>query len=189
MSISPDVRKGVRLRANSSCEFCGVSEQDSGGQLTIDHFQPLSKGGNDHPQNLIYCCSRCNLYNHDYFPKDSDAPMLSNPRKSEFAIHFMTLEDGKLDALDGIEKFTIKRLRLNRPPLIAWRIQRNLAIETQRLLTRYQELLSLQTQLSQQLATLAEEQNRLLISQQELLKKLIRKRSGMRSQGSEDKTS
>ena len=62
MSISTEIREFVRQRANFACEFCGVSEIDAGGQLTIDHFQPGSKGGGDEIENLIYSCSRCNLY-------------------------------------------------------------------------------------------------------------------------------
>jgi outer membrane lipoprotein-sorting protein len=44
----------VRRRANFACEFCGVSETDAGGQLTVDHFQPRHKGGDDSLENLIY---------------------------------------------------------------------------------------------------------------------------------------
>lgn len=47
MSISKALRKQVRQRANYACEFCSVSETDSGGELTIDHFQPVAKGGEE----------------------------------------------------------------------------------------------------------------------------------------------
>jgi hypothetical protein len=39
MTITVDIREQVRQRANFACEFCGVSEINTGGQLTIDHFQ------------------------------------------------------------------------------------------------------------------------------------------------------
>ncbi|NBC05683.1 MAG: hypothetical protein GVY26_00640 [Bacteroidetes bacterium] len=55
----------MRKRAAFRCEFCGVSEKDTGGQLSIDHYQPKSKGGSDNFSNLIYCCARCNLYKSD----------------------------------------------------------------------------------------------------------------------------
>jgi hypothetical protein len=38
MSITEAVRLQVRQRANFVCEFCGVTETDTGGELTIDHF-------------------------------------------------------------------------------------------------------------------------------------------------------
>jgi 5-methylcytosine-specific restriction endonuclease McrA len=68
MSISSEIREQVRRRANFACEFCGASETDVGGQLTIDHFQPKSKGGNDSLENLLYSCIRCNQYKQDYWP-------------------------------------------------------------------------------------------------------------------------
>ena len=58
MSLSHAARNRVRQRANYACEYCGVSEVDSGGMLTIDHFQPKSKGGTDALRNLVYCCNR-----------------------------------------------------------------------------------------------------------------------------------
>ncbi len=47
MSAPPaDIRLTIRQQANFACEFCGVTETDTGGELTIDHFQPRAKGGN-----------------------------------------------------------------------------------------------------------------------------------------------
>ena len=44
---SDEIRQQVRQRADFTCEFCGISETDTGGELTVDHFQPFGKGGND----------------------------------------------------------------------------------------------------------------------------------------------
>jgi 5-methylcytosine-specific restriction endonuclease McrA len=60
VSVPPAIREAVRQRAQQVCEFCGVTETDAGGLLTIDHFQPTAKGGSDNPANLLYCCVRCN---------------------------------------------------------------------------------------------------------------------------------
>lgn len=57
--ISDEIREKVRSRAGFACEYCGVTETDTGGMLTIDHFQPKTKGGSDKCDNLIYCCSPC----------------------------------------------------------------------------------------------------------------------------------
>jgi HNH endonuclease len=54
MSISADLCQQVRQRADCACEFCGVREDDAGATLTIDHFQPRSKGGSDAFDNLVY---------------------------------------------------------------------------------------------------------------------------------------
>jgi len=62
MSIPEAVRERVRQRAGFACEYCGVTETDTAGQLTLDHFHPRARGGGDAPDNLIYCCHRCNEY-------------------------------------------------------------------------------------------------------------------------------
>jgi 5-methylcytosine-specific restriction endonuclease McrA len=114
--ISDSIRIEIRQRAEFKCEFCGISEIDTGGELTIDHFHPKSKGGNDDFLNLIYCCIRCNQYKLDYWPNDPDEPMLFNPRAESFAEHYLELDDGTIYPLTSTGTFTLKRLRLNRPP-------------------------------------------------------------------------
>lgn len=83
MMIPAKTREQVRLRANYACEFCGVTENDTGGELTIDHFQPLAKGGSNDPDNLIYCCHRCNQYKLDYWQSSQNDPCaLESPTRT-----------------------------------------------------------------------------------------------------------
>lgn len=57
MTISKETREQVQQRANYTCEFCGVTETDVGGTLTIDHYQPQSKGGSDQERKLnLFLC-------------------------------------------------------------------------------------------------------------------------------------
>jgi len=49
-------RKSIYLRDNHVCQYCGKS----GGNLTIDHIVPRSRGGEDSWENMVVCCSRCN---------------------------------------------------------------------------------------------------------------------------------
>ena len=109
MTIPTEVRPIVRERANFVCEYCGVRESDVGGELTIDHFDPRSHGGMDHPDNLIYCCQRCNGYKADYFPINSTDRPLWNPRRELSSAHFLVLEDGLLHPRTGSGAFTIQR--------------------------------------------------------------------------------
>lgn len=118
-----EIREQVRIRANCACEFCGVKEIDIGNQLTIDHFQPKTKGGTDTLDNLIYCCMSCNQYKLNYWQEQPSDPILWNPRTEAFSEHFLQLEDGILHPLTATGQFTIKRLRLNRPPLVAYRLK------------------------------------------------------------------
>jgi hypothetical protein len=50
----------VRERYGRCCGYCGVSETETGGELTIDHFRPVSASGDDSADNLVYACFRCN---------------------------------------------------------------------------------------------------------------------------------
>ena len=173
MTITADIREQVRRRANFACEFCGVTETDTGGQLTIDHFRPKTKGGDDRLENLLYCCARCNQYKLDYWPMDPDDPSLWNPRREPFSQHLLNLDDGTLHPLTPTGAFTLKRLRLNRPSLVAYRLRKQQRAEETRLLTRYRDSVQLLEQLHTQFAVLVEEQRNLLEEQQELLRLLL----------------
>lgn len=165
MTITAIVREQVRQRANYACEFCGISETDTGGHLTVDHFQPQSKGGTDAVENLVYCCPRCNQYKLDYWPNGPTAPQLWNPRREPFTQHFLEREDGTLQPLTSTGVFTLRRLRLNRPPLVA---HRRRAQELQQL-ARYRDLAQLLERLLHQQVVLLEEQQNLLREQARLL--------------------
>jgi len=173
MTLSAETQEHLRRRACFACEFCGVSETDAGGLLTVDHFQPKAKGGNDDSGNLLYCCARCNSYKLDYWPKHPEHPMLWNPRREPPTQHFLELDDGRLHPSTATGAFTVLRLRLNRPALIAHRKRKRDAAEEVRALVLYRDLVQLIAQLLIQQSALMEEQQRLLKEQQELLQRLI----------------
>jgi len=175
MTVPTELRLRVRQRANFACEFCGVTETDMGGELTVDHFQPQVRGGADRLDNLVYCCTRCNQYKADYWPADPNDSVLWNPRQEPIETHFLTLSDGKLFPPTATGAFTLKRLRLNRPPLVAYRLRKHDQAEEQRLLTRYRAVVALLEQFYQQQAVLLEEQRALLEEQRAILDFLIRR--------------
>jgi CMP-N-acetylneuraminic acid synthetase len=173
MSLSATLREQVRRRAQCACEFCGITEIDAGGMLTIDHFQPRSKGGSDDLTNLIYACIVCNQYKQDYWPTQDTSPMLWHPRQESASQHWVEQADGQLTGLTRTGEFTIKRLRLNRTQLVAARQRRNQQLQTERLLQRYQELAILQAQINTQLTNLAAEQQAILQEQRKWLRILL----------------
>ena len=173
MSISSELREKVRRRAGFSCEYCGVSETDTGATLTVDHFQPSAKSGGDELGNLIYCCHRCNEYKSDYWPQATGASSLWNPRREASEAHFVEIEDGSPIALTETGRFTLGRLRLNRPPLIANRLRRRQGQEEKRLLTRLRDVTSILAQLQTQHQVLVEENHALLLEQRRLLEILV----------------
>lgn len=176
MSISDEIRVQVRRRASFACEFCGVSETDTGGELTLDHYQPKAKGGSDTLDNLLYCCARCNQYKLDYWHEKPNDGVLWNPRLESASTHFLELADGTLHPLTAVGAFTIKRLRLNRPPLVAYHLRKRQQAEELRLLSRYRDLVQLLEQMNMQLSAMMQEQRQLLEEQRELLRLLLSRR-------------
>lgn len=176
MRISAPLREQVRQRADFSCEYYGVTETDTADLLTIDHYRPQARKGSDTLDNLLYCCHRCNGYKADYWPENSHSPSLWNPRQEPATTHFLELADGTLYPLTPTGTFTLNRLRLNRPPLVAYRLRKRQSLEEERLLTRYRDLAALLEQLSQQQAALMEEHRALLAEQRRLLRLLLEQR-------------
>ncbi|WP_155021236.1 HNH endonuclease [Citrobacter youngae] len=54
-NISPGVRLKIYRRDKYRCKYCGTSDD-----LTIDHIQPVSKGGGNEDENLQTLCRACN---------------------------------------------------------------------------------------------------------------------------------
>lgn len=172
MTLNKVIREQVRVRANYRCEYCGVSETNAGGLLTIDHFRPKSKDGADDLENLIYCCIRCNSYKYDYYHTKEEMKIW-NPRKDSFNEHFFVLDNGELASLTSMGKMTIELLRLNRPSLVAYRLEQKNRQEETDLLKQYQNLTNLFHQANQELNLIVNQQQELLELQQQLLKVLL----------------
>jgi hypothetical protein len=177
VNLSPQIRFQVRQRANFACEFCGVTEIDAGGELTIDHFRPQTKRGTNELDNLVYCCPRCNQYKAAYWPVNPAAPVLWNPREEPIEKHLIALADGRLHPITETGTFTLIRLKLNRPELLAWRLRQQSFMEENRLLSRFGEIVTLMEQLHRQQQALIQEQREVLEAQRETLRLLIRRLS------------
>ncbi|HEX4948065.1 MAG TPA: HNH endonuclease signature motif containing protein [Blastocatellia bacterium] len=150
--ISPEMRQLVRGRAGFACEYCGVTDVNTGAELTIDHYRPQSQHGTDNAENLVNCCYRCNQFKSAYWAANTSAIPLWNPRTEPAAEHFIPLRDGRLAPLTETGRQTIQTLRLNRPLLVTNRLRRR---KTQRrvfLLQRNCEIIEHLTQIQRQKA-------------------------------------
>jgi hypothetical protein len=175
MTKRDDIRETVRVRAQFAGEYCGVHETHSGDLLTIDHFQPVGKGGDDNLGNLVYCCMRCNQYKGDYWPDARTAPTLWNPRRESAVEHVIELDDGRLAASTQAGAFSINLLHLNRPALVAYRQNRRKALIDANWLERYRQLVVVLDQLVEQQAQVIAEQKALLAEQRQLLQRLLQR--------------
>ena len=115
-----DDRTALRNRFDFRCGYCGVSETDVGAELTVDHFQPGSRGGLDELANWVYCCHACNEFKGDYWEPESPRRIL-HPLRDERSQHLREGDDGTLIPLTETGAFHIEQLRLNRSALLAHR--------------------------------------------------------------------
>lgn len=78
-------RHNVMRRDNYSCQYCGTAKN-----LTIDHLQPRSRGGQTAWQNLVTACSRCNARKGDRTPEEAGLKLLRKPFRPSLQ-HFLQL--------------------------------------------------------------------------------------------------
>jgi len=151
-------RAVLRQLYNFCCGYYGVSETDVGAGLTTDRFQPTSRGGADTPVNWVYCCFACNIAKGAYWQPDSLQRIL-HPLHDNLSEHILEQEDGTLQGLTSTGHFHTAQLRLNRPALVAYRLEKRRREQErihhtevlQRLAEAQQELRFLRQRLEQQL--------------------------------------
>jgi hypothetical protein len=130
--------------------------------LTAEIRLRVRKRAAFHPDNLIYCCFRCNQYKGDYWPQHpGDAP-LWNPRHESGQAHFALLADGRLAALTPTGEATLRRLQLNRLQLVAHRLRARNADAQSQLLARHRQLTQALLRLLLRQSAIIREQNALL---------------------------
>jgi hypothetical protein len=118
-----DEREELRRRYQYRCGYCGVSERDVGAELTVDHFQPRSQGGEHRPENWVYCCHACNEFKGDVWQTEGPLRIL-HPLHDDLDRHLAERADGTLEALTETGVFHLGRLHLNRSQLVAYRLER-----------------------------------------------------------------
>ncbi|MBC8229859.1 HNH endonuclease [bacterium] len=130
-------REELRRRYNRRCGYCTIREEDYGGQLNTDHYRPISRGGTNERDNLVYCCTRCNQYKGDFWPTAEDLAAghrILHTHQDDLTLHFREETDGRLTGLTVTGQFHIHKLRLNRPGLIALRVRRRKMAQLRQLL-------------------------------------------------------
>lgn len=103
--------------------YCGVTEAQSGSELTFDHFRPQSQGGTDDAANLVYACHACNEFKGEYWAEEADARLL-HPLSDNLTQHLVDEADGTFRPLTMLGRVYLERLQLNRSPLVLNRLER-----------------------------------------------------------------
>ncbi|NEP48682.1 MAG: HNH endonuclease [Moorea sp. SIO3C2] len=122
-SIKAKHRQAVESRAQGCCEYCRSQARFATQSFSIEHIQPLSRGGKSELDNLALACQGCN--NHKYTktegldPVSNDIVPLYNPRKQKWLDHFTWNDDYTLViGLTTIGRATVEVLQLNRQGLV-----------------------------------------------------------------------
>jgi hypothetical protein len=69
---TPKMVEEARKQAGDRCYYCGKKAE-----LTLDHFEPLAKGGAHCVSNFVFCCHSCNSRKRDLDPFDFMASNLA----------------------------------------------------------------------------------------------------------------
>ena len=72
VKATPKMVEDARKQAGDRCYYCGKKAE-----LTLDHFEPLAKGGSHCVLNFVFCCHPCNSRKRDLDPFDFMASNLA----------------------------------------------------------------------------------------------------------------
>ena len=69
-------RLRIYMRDKFRCQYCG--DKKSVAQLTLDHIQPRSRGGDNSPLNVVTACMECNNRKANRTPAEARMPLLTS---------------------------------------------------------------------------------------------------------------
>ena len=125
MSLIPAaLRRLVIQRADSRCEYCGISQAGQVATFHVDHVVPSVAGGETSEENLALACVSCSLRKGARQaikdPITGDSVSVFNPRQQSWKEHF-TWHDVQILGLTATGRATVSLLNLNRPTMLAIR--------------------------------------------------------------------
>jgi 5-methylcytosine-specific restriction endonuclease McrA len=86
-------RRNVFRRDNHTCQYCG----HVGGDLTLDHVVPRSRGGRNSWENIVTACRECNSKKRDRTPHEARMKLLRDPFAPKFVFSTAYGQAPKLD--------------------------------------------------------------------------------------------
>lgn len=75
-------RLNIYARDGFACQYCGSRQATE--DLTFDHVQPRSRGGRTTWENIVTCCTGCNVEKANRTPAEAGMTLLSRPRKPRY---------------------------------------------------------------------------------------------------------
>jgi len=126
--ISQNLRSQIEAFDNKRCCYCLTTEENSGIPMTIDHIQPVSKGGLNTLDNLCLACRTCNEYKagntEAINPITGQNVALFNPRQQIWKEHFQWNNDAsQVEGITSIGRASVIALRINNALIVATRMR------------------------------------------------------------------
>ena len=84
-------RRNLYRRDNHRCQYCG--RRGKGGELSIDHVKPRSRGGPTSWENCVIACARCNHRKADRTPREAGMPLRRAPARPRWKPTFAVSRD------------------------------------------------------------------------------------------------
>lgn len=72
-------RKGILLRDAGTCQYCRSKLPPK--ELTLDHVNPRSRGGESTWENLVACCFSCNNKKGNRTPQEAGLTLAKQPHQ------------------------------------------------------------------------------------------------------------
>lgn len=82
-------RHNIMRRDRYVCQYCGRKSN-----LTIDHINPKSRGGQDTWENLVTACEHCNVKKGNRTPKEAGMVLRSKPYRPVPITFFGAMQGG-----------------------------------------------------------------------------------------------
>ncbi len=76
-------RYNIFWRDSFQCQYCRAKLP--GSKLTLDHVLPQSRGGKSNWENLVTCCSACNVKKGDKTPEEAHMKLLKKPKQPSWS--------------------------------------------------------------------------------------------------------
>ena len=90
----PLTNKALFRRDQNICLYCGNRFKEV--QLSRDHVQPLSRGGNDTWTNVVTACKRCNARKGSLLPDECNMELLALPFCPNHAEYLALSHSGRI---------------------------------------------------------------------------------------------
>lgn len=80
-------RKRLYRRDNNECVYCGSKKN-----LTLDHVLPKSRGGRNSWNNLVTCCTSCNMKKGNRTPEEAGMKLRQKPYEPSIFSSILSVE-------------------------------------------------------------------------------------------------